>query len=303
MFHQTFVTCLLLYLLTQPGLGLPDIENYEITIPVPDSSELAPMVLTVKPQVYNRDNLWEYINGAAPAYVHYSFQQVVTFVVTNPDSAEAVVDIYNMGDSLNAFGMFARERSPNGEALFLGSGAVGYSNSLYFWQDCYYIKLVAYSTSRHIPVFLTRLGELISTRLPVRGSLPQIFALFPTQDRVPDSEKYHPQDVLGLAFLNNGYSADYAAGNDKYSIFIIPCANEKDPGEKFALLQNAKSPSESVPKILNNYYTDVFIYKDSYYGSVTVARHNRYILAIAGALAPELAFRLLASFPTANDHR
>ncbi|HPG38677.1 MAG TPA: hypothetical protein PLP19_12560 [bacterium] len=269
--------------------------SQDITGLVPAAAELSPIIISAAHQVYNRDNLWEYINGAAPAYLHFGFQQVVTFVVMNPDSDEAVVDIYDMGDSLNAFGMYAQEKSAKGKPVTLGSGAVIYSNSLYFWQDRYYIKLIAYSSSPAIASFLTRLGGLISARLPDRGSLPQIFTLFPLQERVPGSERYYPQDVLGQAFLNNGYSAEYAAGEDQYTIFIIPFTNGQDAGEKYASLQNAKSPVETVPEVLKNIGDAAFLYKDSYYGSVCFIQKNQFITGVAGHIQAEKMQQIFAS--------
>ena len=45
-------------------------------------------------QVYDRDNLYEYINGGAELYLSYSFRKVINRIYTAPEQPEILVDIF-----------------------------------------------------------------------------------------------------------------------------------------------------------------------------------------------------------------
>ena len=59
---------------------------------------------------YNRNTLFEYINGGAELYLAYDFQQALVRRYTGPNNAEIILDIYDMGNSEDAFGIFSVER-------------------------------------------------------------------------------------------------------------------------------------------------------------------------------------------------
>ena len=58
------------------------------------------------------DNLWELINGAAEAF-HSCRMEVMLHQNFVLGEAEVTVEIYDMGNPLNAFGIYSAERSPN----------------------------------------------------------------------------------------------------------------------------------------------------------------------------------------------
>ena len=70
-------------------------------------------------------NLFEYINGAAEIYLSYDFEELIVGQFMKPDTdANASVEIYDMGSSVNAFGIYGAERFP--ENVFLPVGTQGY---------------------------------------------------------------------------------------------------------------------------------------------------------------------------------
>ena len=99
--------------------------------------------LTEDPQIYNPDTLFEYIDGAAEAYLGYDFQQLL---VSNYDKegteSSVTIEIYDMGSPLNAFGIFSSERYP--EIPEVPFGLAGYLEGevLNFISGPYYIKLL-----------------------------------------------------------------------------------------------------------------------------------------------------------------
>ncbi len=67
--------------------------------------------LDVGDQVYNPDNLWDLINGAADAYLSYDFRNLYTAVYSDTDDKFVKVYIFKHGDDKNAFGIDSQERN------------------------------------------------------------------------------------------------------------------------------------------------------------------------------------------------
>jgi len=93
---------------------------------------------------YDSSNLWEYINGAADLFYTYGFQNLQSCEMSSGD-VEVVVDVYNMGSRLNAFGMYKTERGSIEDKLNIGIEAVITSpHQSLMLKDIYYIKLSVY---------------------------------------------------------------------------------------------------------------------------------------------------------------
>jgi hypothetical protein len=63
-----------------------------------------------KDEFYNRDTLYQYINGGAELYLAFDFQQVFVRRHIGSDNTEIILDIYDMGNADDAFGLFSVER-------------------------------------------------------------------------------------------------------------------------------------------------------------------------------------------------
>ncbi|MBN2413282.1 hypothetical protein JXQ31_16505 [candidate division KSB1 bacterium] len=257
---------------------------------IPSADELDPVIVSSEPEYYNQDNLWDYINGGAPAYIAYGFEQVVTLVVMNPDSVEMVVDIYDMADSLNAFGIYSQEKSSKGKPVTFGSNGMQYNNAIYFWQDRYYVKLIAYETSARANEFLIQIADIMSRKIPSGGSIPALFSAFPVNNKIPNSEKFTRQDVLGMQYLYNGYSAEYDHDGEKYYIFLIQCANGDDAIEKFEKLRLDKNGTNT----LFDFADPTFAGTDSYYGNILFAQKGIYMIGVLGKIENSQGEKILS---------
>jgi hypothetical protein len=88
---------------------------------IPSPSELTGFTISHDAERYTKENLWDYMNGGAPGYLAYGFEEMVTLQVKNlKNNSGIVVDLYDMGNHLNAFGIYAVERIPGGRDLAIG---------------------------------------------------------------------------------------------------------------------------------------------------------------------------------------
>ena len=66
----------------------------ELKTLVPSSHEFTDFKITHGAEYYTEENLWDYINGAAPAYLAYGFEEMATMQVKNlKNHIEVVIDI------------------------------------------------------------------------------------------------------------------------------------------------------------------------------------------------------------------
>jgi len=61
-------------------------------------------------ELYSPQNLYEYINGGAELYISYQFKHLLTQSYTDSDSTEIRIDLFDMGSSFNAYGIFSHGR-------------------------------------------------------------------------------------------------------------------------------------------------------------------------------------------------
>jgi hypothetical protein len=112
---------------------------------------------------FDPENLYVKINGRAEQFLSYGFVELVAATLLSDAHPDAFIDvfIYNMGTSLNAFGVFAAERS-SGEPADHGEKAYASEGSLFFRTGTYYVQIIASDGSE-------RSMQRIPGRRPSRG--------------------------------------------------------------------------------------------------------------------------------------
>ena len=163
---------------------------------------------------FNRENLWEHINGAADQFLDLGFQQLQVGDF-NKGSVSVSVEIYDMKKNLNAFGIYALERSTPFHALQIGTQAILYLPvQALLLKNIYYVKLNAYEGE------LTEQGgkevlNLIANNLPGNADFPFELQSLPVTGKLVGTEGYSREAFLGLSELRNCLYAEYEDGSSK----------------------------------------------------------------------------------------
>lgn len=193
---------------------------------------------------YDPASLFEYIDGAAEAYISYDFKElVVGNYLRAASKATMTVEIYDMGTPLDAFGIYSAERSP--ESRFLAVGVQGYmeEGSLNFLAGRYYVKLLGYEGGDRTETYLNSYAAAIVSKIKAPAALPALLKAFPAEGLVANSEKYVARNFMGFKFLNRGYGASYKRDGQEFDAFVIETrsAEERAAVLKQFLDQFAKS--------------------------------------------------------------
>lgn len=207
------------------------------------------------PQLFSPGTLFEYIDGAAESYLGYDFKELVVGQYEKDGTDISIIlEIYDMGGPLNAFGIFSSERYPDNPEVNLGNAGYMEEEVLNFISGRFYIKLICYNGGEETPEYLQKFAREVESRIKEKGQLPDIFRLFPDEGRVKNSEKYIRKNFMGFEFLSQGYVVTYRLDGVQYECLIIDCG----------------SPAEAASRLkkLVDFYAgekNPFIKKGSYY--------------------------------------
>jgi hypothetical protein len=173
--------------------------------------------------------LFEYIDGAAEAYLGYDFRELAVGEFARTGAKTTVTaEIYDMGTALNAFGIYGAERYP--ESRFLPIGVQGYyeEGTLNFLAGRYYVKLLSFEGGEKAEEILTLFARTIAGGIKDVGAFPPRLSAFPAEGRIVNSERFLRRSVLGLKFLNNGYTAGYRTEGREFDAYLIDCPSEAE---------------------------------------------------------------------------
>lgn len=176
-----------------------------------------------KTEFYSADNLFEKINGRAPAYIGFNFQQLRCRSFSVPGSPESFVDVfeYLMKTPLDAFGIFALERDPKGEAVDFAPD--GYSGDLgfYFRVGPRYVQIIASDQNPKTRELALHLAKNRATTLPADDSGLAARRRLPAEGLVADSVRFVPENAQGQAFFKEVFEASYDFSGAKLPFFIM----------------------------------------------------------------------------------
>ena len=237
------IVCLLLA--AGVGLGQTEISEEESTpeIVISDEvkkilAELLPKEAAVlnEPLFFSPSNLYKYINGAAESFLQYHFE-ALGHQEYKEGQTEITVDVYDMGDPLNAFGMYAAERSPKNQ--YIPIGAEGYLDQfiLNFLQDRYYVKISVFSEDQKTEGWLKRYAEAVSKKIEKGKALPEMLRRLAPENLVAHSEKWVIRSPLGFEFLAPALSGQYRFGEVESTLVISEAESEADAGKRLERLR------------------------------------------------------------------
>ena len=150
---------------------------------------------TESPVTYFPETLFEYINGAAEIYISYDFRELIVAEYKKNDASDSLaVEIYDMGNLKNSFGIYSAERYPDNEFLSLGTQGYQEEGTLNFLIGRYYVKLLCFDCQDRSEEWLRAFSGEIVARVEDRGGFPDILDVFPREGLVPNTPDTTPSD-------------------------------------------------------------------------------------------------------------
>ena len=271
------------------------------------------------PQTYTKKTLFKHIDGQAELYFKYGFQKSIFGIYQSKKSRENQIelDIYDMGNVLQAFGVFSRFRNEDRPGGF-GLDSYLDDHSALFYKGKYFVLLYATESS---PSALKQWATKIASKIVDPSPPPKEISYFPKNGLKPGSIQYFPEGLLGHQFLKRGFQGIYiekeevkVEAEDKNKKDTEDETKAKTENKEFKLflaiyrdsqeaMSALKAYKEDLSKKGNVFSGSIIEFKalavrgeDPYQGKVFVLQKGFYLLGVVGFEREEEGEDRLAEF-------
>ena len=229
---------------------------------------------------YNTHNLYEYIDGGAYFFIGYGFVELtgVNFSPVTGEGDAVTIDIYDMRDKLNAFGVYQFRIDCQAPSLGIGAAAFGLNDYLVFHKDRFYIEIRAFFTDREDPGVVKNIASMVAEHLPGDNSLPKALAYFPEKEKIVGSERYISGGILGHAFLDKGLLCDYLVSGEKLTVFIAFLPSVQDAVKAVKQHKAFLKQSEKTWLPLEGFGKHSFISEEPYHQNIIVIQEEARVI-------------------------
>jgi hypothetical protein len=164
-------------------------------------------------QVFDRETIFNYIDGAGEVYRAFNMRLLVSRRFNKAGQADVVIDLFDMGSSADAFGVFAHDL--DGESWNIGQESLYKGGLLQFWRGRYFVSIFAESGNPETAAVLAEMGKAVAAVTGPDGTKPDLVGLLPAEFRAGQIRYFHNPQILNYHFyiapenvLNLGPDAD-----------------------------------------------------------------------------------------------
>jgi hypothetical protein len=170
--------------------------------------------------VYTPGDLWDYINGAADAYLSYGFSEL--YIAEYVKGKNVIkVEVYDHLTPMRGFGIYSLERSPDYSFFKIGGQGYFEEGLIHFFKDRYYVKVVTNSQKKGIRKSLEIIARRIAEALPGVDEMPAGVRSLPSLGRLANEEMYINESVLGHSFLRGSLKAVYETDGKRFTLYLF----------------------------------------------------------------------------------
>ena len=201
----------------------------ELVGPAPspvDSGELTIAISGLKPiaptEHYTPETLYIKINGRDELFLAFDVQSLRCRTFAPPDDPGQFVEVYlyDMGTPAGAFGVFAGERDPAGEALDFSADGYRSGASVFMRRGAFYIQILTADNSEVLHQAAGDLARSLAAAYPDNDAGLAGRRALPEDGKIPNSDRYVASNALSTSFLEHVFFADYMVGDAKIAFFI-----------------------------------------------------------------------------------
>lgn len=219
------------------------------------------------PELYNRKNLFDYINGGAELYLAYDFHQLLVqkYVPEFEDSLgekSITVEIWQMNSSADAYGIFSFDQE--GDEIKMGQRGVYSDGFLRFWKDKFFVRILG--LGKDLKEIILKLGSQIDKKIKKEDKPPELVSKIPSDSLISGSVHFFhrqiilknlyffsDQNVLNLDRETDCLLADFRLDKYRLKLLLIQypdttIAKEVEDSLKEIHLQNKSSTDDNIFK-------------------------------------------------------
>ena len=152
-----------------------------------------------KDRIYDKETIFSYIDGAGEVYRAYNMRSCLSRRYTSPNAPAIVLDIFDMGTSEDAFGVFTHDR--DGRAVDVGQGALYRPGWLSFWKGRFFVSIYIEKETEAAKEAIGELSRVVASLIKDQGPKPGLLLKLPPEGLQSRSIRYlHHHTLLNYHF-------------------------------------------------------------------------------------------------------
>jgi hypothetical protein len=206
-------------------------------------------------KAYDRETLFDYIDGAAEVFLAYNFKEASVHRYVKAGQPDIVAEVYRMGSSQDAFGVFSLERQDPEAGIGQGSEFGG--SLLRFWKGSLFVSVLGEGAGKEVEAAVLSLGGHLAAMIKETGEPPRMLRYvtnlpsLPAPDRICFVRSHvllnrcffiSHQNILQLDQDVQAVLARYPQGKDKVRLLIVRYPTIDKARSAFSVFRSAYMP-------------------------------------------------------------
>jgi len=204
-------------------------------------------------KIYTEEMIFDYIDGAGEIYRAYNYKKLQARNFIREGYAQIIVDIFDMGEAKNAFGIFTHNLE--GENVGIGQDSLYSGGLLQFWKGRYFVSLFAEEETNESKAAVLALGNKVASSINEDGKLPGIIELLPEENLKKNSIRYFynhlilnyhfflaDDNILNLTENRDAALGTYQAEEGKYWLLLVNYPDEENAVKAYNNFLNVYMP-------------------------------------------------------------
>lgn len=192
----------------------------------------------------------------------------------------ATVEIFRFPDFVKAFGAYSMRKEAQRRVVPIANEAYVSKYAVHVWRGPFYIRVTG--GARNAFEALSGLAAFVAEKMPPAPGKPAVFNFFPTEARVPGSERYSADKGFGQTILGNSFQADFNINGDIMHGLIIPAANKATAAKILDTYRALYVRNGKLLDPITNLGEDNFTAEDKFLGRAVAFRLDRFVIAFNG---------------------
>ncbi len=237
------------------------------------------------PTQYTAENLYDLIDGEAEAYIGYGFVKALAGVLEARSKGGALEwRLYDMGNKLNAFGIYQLYAPPDAKELEFGAAGTRKESYLAFYVSKYFVQIEALGEGEAEMEASLKLAAETAKLLPKDTSPPREILSFPQKGLAQKSIRYMPQGAFGYEFLKPGMEAKYLLeGAEKPTKAFVLSYKKSDEARKSFDAYSSFLAEKAPDSIQQTYIGERALRaQDPYHGPLVLIQAGPIVVGVAG---------------------
>lgn len=258
---------------------------------------IGPWQASGEDHVYNRETLYDDMDGGAEVYLAFDFRQVWARKYASPGGKELGLDIFDMGSPEEAYGIFSCDRED--PTAGLGQDSTYGFGLLRFRQGRFFVTVMTDEEDEAAGKAVLDIGRAVVKELGPPGPHPDMVGFLPRESLRPDRTSFFhgnvslnnryfiaSDNILGLDRSTDCVFAEYEAGSDKPSRLLLV----RYPGAERAIAARRSFLSSYAPEAGPEGLAQTENKK-----WVSAVVRDRYVVIVLESPSPDWARKLGAS--------